>query len=317
MFAKALVVDWGVGQERHTVAAVHCAGPKWCWPVEGVFHGANFAVMFEHSASRFNLFAFRIFCVACLSLAQFVLCGTVGLAGLYAQDLDGELGKERLFTHRIDGGLTLHTRGMGANLQLGKYAGISKIRTLTIEWVSIKSEKEIKSYNPVYDQGKSYVYGKVNAFYAVRIGLGKRHINTRKMRNGAVALGWRYAFGPVIGLVKPVYLEIGYPSIPYDYVVSERYDPDKHGIENIYGRSSGLNGLLEMGVHPGGFGSVALDFEYGGRREMLRMISIGANLDFYPVAAPIMADRFEQNSRLFFTLFAQWNMGRQRELGGS
>jgi hypothetical protein len=262
--------------------------------------------MFEHSTSRFKVFCGHAVLALCLLLCQF----GIGISG---QDL----GAERLFTHRIDGGLTVHTRGIGVDFQFGKYAGASKVRTVSLEIVSIKHEKEVKSYNPVYDQGRSYVYGKVNAFYAVRIGLGKRFVKTRKLRKGAVALGWRYAFGPVVGLVKPVYLEIGYPTIPYDYVVSERYDPEDHGIVNIYGRSSGLNGLLEMTVHPGGFAQLALDFEYGGEREVLRMISVGVNLDAYLVAAPIMAERFEQNSRLFFTLFAQWNMGRQRELGGS
>ena len=245
-----------------------------------------------------------------IALLMPLACAFEGGLGLSAQELAPEL----LFSHRIEGGLTLHTRGMGANLQFGKDAGARKIRTVLLDVVSVKHEKEIRSYNPVYDQGRSYVYGKVNAFYAVRIGLGTRHISTRKFRNGAVALGWHWSAGPVVGLVKPVYLEIGYPGIPYDYVVTERYDPDEHGIEDIYGRSSSLNGLLELTVHPGAFARCAIDFEYGSERDVVRMLSVGATLDFYPVAAPIMAERFEQNSHIFFTLFAHWNMGRQREL---
>ena len=146
----------------------------------------------------------------------------------------------------------------------------------------------------------------------VRLGWGKRTIATPKLRNGAVAIGWKYALGPSLSLTKPVYLEIGYPDIPYSYVLIERYDPAIHGTDDIYGRAGALNGILELTPQPGAFARVAVDFEYGSGREYLRTASVGVNLDAFLTPVEIMAASTGQNDRFFLTLFVHWSFGRQQ-----
>ena len=217
-----------------------------------------------------------------------------------------------VFTHRYEAGLQLHTRGMGGILERGAYRGVGKVSTWSLELVSMKHPKEVRSYNPVYEQAKGYVFGKVNALYMLRLGWGQRTIATPKLRNGGVSVGWHYAVGGTLGLTKPIYLEIGYPDIPYTYLLTERYDPDEHGTDDIYGRAGVMNGILELTPHPGGFARVAADFEYGGPREVLRTVSVGAQLDAFFNRIVIMSSEFDQNSRLFLTLFAHWTFGRQK-----
>lgn len=217
-----------------------------------------------------------------------------------------------VFTHRYEAGLTLHTRGMGGILERGKYRGMGEVRTWSIELTTMKHAKEVRSFNPVYEQAKSYVFGKVNALYMVRLGWGKRTVATPKLRNGGVSIGWHYSFGPVLGLTKPVYLEIGYPNIPYRYLLTERYDPQEHGTDDIYGRAGAMNGILELTPHPGAFLRAAADFEYGGNRETLRTLSVGAQVDAFPTRITIMADEFNQNDRFYLTLFAHWTFGRKK-----
>jgi hypothetical protein len=217
-----------------------------------------------------------------------------------------------VFTHRYEAGLTLHTRGMGGILERGKYRGVGKVSTWSLELASMKHAKEVRSYNPVYEQAKSYVFGKVNSLYLLRLGWGKRTVATPKLRNGGVAVGWHFAFGGALGLTKPIYLEIGYPNIPYTYLLTERYDPEEHGTDDIYGRAGMLNGILELTPHIGGFVRAAADFEYGGEREVLRTLSIGAQLDAFPSRITIMADEFNQNDRFYLTLFVHWTVGRQK-----
>lgn len=219
---------------------------------------------------------------------------------------------ETVFTHRVEGGLSLHTRGMGGHVELGTYRGVGKVNTWSLEVVSMKHPKEVRSFNPVYDQGKSYVFGKVNAAYIARLGWGKRTVSTPKIRNGAVAIGWKYAFGPAVAFTKPIYLEIGYPDIPYRYVLTERYDPNVHGTDDIYGRAGALNGILELRPTPGGFVRVAADFEYSGEREVLRTASVGVQVDAFVTPIEIMAPEFDQNDRFFLTLFLHWSFGRQQ-----
>ena len=94
--------------------------------------------------------------------------------------------------------------------------------------------------------------------------------------------------------------------------MTERYDPDLHGTDDIYGRAGALNGILELTPHPGGYIRGAIDFEYGGTREDLRTLSVGAQIDAFPTRIVIMAEEFDQNDRLYLTLFAHWTLGRQK-----
>ena len=119
----------------------------------------------------------------------------------------------------------------GASSKRGKYRGVGKLSTWSVGFASMKHAKEVRSFNPAYDQAKSYVFGKVNALYILRLGWGKRTVATPKLRNGGVSVGWHYSFGAALGLTKPVYLEIGYPQIPYTYLLTQRYDPAEHGTE--------------------------------------------------------------------------------------
>lgn len=257
---------------------------------------------FSSSASSFSLLRWG-----------WVAWAVVVHLGTLAQEVAGSKeAPSTVFTHRWEAGLTLHTRGMGAHVERGAYRGTGKVRTWSLELASMKHPKEVRSFNPVYDQGKSYVFGKVNAAYMARLGWGTRRVATPKIRNGAVAIGWKFAWGPALALVKPVYLEIGYPDIPYRYVLTERYDPAIHGTDDIYGRAGALNGILELTPKPGGFARVAIDFEYSGEREVLRTLSVGVNLDAFVTPVEIMAPEFNQNDRLFLTLFIHWSFGRQQ-----
>ena len=73
---------------------------------------------------------------------------TLSSFGLHAQSADvspeGEDGPKTVFTHRFEAGLSLHTRGMGGILQRGKYRGVGKVNTWTLEMFSMKHAKEVR-----------------------------------------------------------------------------------------------------------------------------------------------------------------------------
>ena len=224
----------------------------------------------------------------------------------------GEDAPNTVFTHRYEAGISLHTRGMGGLLERGTYRGVGKLSTWSVGFTSMKHAKEVRSFNPAYDQARSYVFGKVNALYILRLGWGKRTVASPKLRNGGVSVGWHYSFGAALGLTKPIYLEIGYPQIPYTYLLTQRYDPSEHGTDDIYGRAGAMNGILELTPHPGGYFRAAADFEYGRERETLRTLSVGIQVDAFLNRVVIMAEEFGQNDRFFLTLFAHWTLGRQK-----
>jgi hypothetical protein len=225
---------------------------------------------------------------------------TAGMAQVAAPQISEP---DIIYNHQITGGLNLHSNGFGAFFHAGKFRGVKTLWYLGADFVSMKHEKEVKSFNPVYEDSKSYVYGKTNSFYVFRPYLGKRKIISRKERPSGVEVSYTWALGPSVGITKPVYLEIGYPSIPYDYLAVERYDPQRHFFDDIYGRASGLRGLGELKVHPGAFGRFAMAFEYHGSRERLKGIEVGVDVDAYATEIPIMAPDIVNSNRQYFLTF--------------
>ena len=87
--------------------------------------------------------------------------------------------------------------------------------------------------------------------------------------------------------------------------------PKYHFSDNIYGRAAWSNGLDQLTVVPGLHVSYALDFEYGNERFQQRSLSAGIACDAFLNPPEIFAEGFEQNPRLFVTLFATFELGRK------
>jgi hypothetical protein len=244
------------------------------------------------------------------TLAIFTLL-TLTLAA-FSQNQSNEDDVKLIYNSQFAGGLSIHTSGAGAFFYLGKYKGIKNIWTFGLDMLYMKHEKEIKSYNPVYEDSRGYVYGKLNNMYVIRPTIGQKHIITEKIRQKGVQVGFHWQVGPSLGITKPVYLEIGYPSIPYDSLQVERYDPERHDIELIYGKASGFRGLSELKLHPGAFAKFAFNFEYSNDNDRIKGIEVGVAMDAYLNEIPIMAEgTVAKNRQLFTTLFLNFFFGKK------
>ena len=166
-------------------------------------------------------------------------------------------------TDEVQLGAIFHTQGFGVNLRRGFYQNAFAVRSIGADLAYFKHPKEIKTSNPIYENGRPYVYGKQNTLQMLRLLIGKHRIRSEKLRRDAVRLSTFWKSGVTLRILKQVYLEIGYPDIPYDYVATERYDPEAHFSDNIYGQASWSNGLDELSLVPGLHAAYGLDFEYG------------------------------------------------------
>jgi len=155
-----------------------------------------------------------------LVISCFLILLTIGLK---AQN-DAYDGATVIYSNQFYGGGQMLTAGFGGQLVLGKYSGYNNIKLKSIEILKLKHPKELKLSNNNGDNSRRFVYGKINAFQTVRLGIGRKKIFTDKLRKGAMSLGFVYTFGPSLGLSKPIYVEIG--EIGSGPSVSQRYDPD-------------------------------------------------------------------------------------------
>lgn len=238
-----------------------------------------------------------------------VLCLCLTSAKILSQE--DAIENTRLF-YRTDksGSIVAHTHGLGVNFRYSKRMTGFKKHVWSAELVSMKHPKEDKSYNPYFEDTKGYVYGKLNSVALLRPAWGIQHTHFSKETKAGVAIATIWQIGPVIGFAKPVYLEIAYPSIPnYETRSTERYDPEKHTMDRIYGKASGMHGIDEIRLYPGIHGKFGLNFEYAPSDDGIKALETGITLDAFFKTIPIMA--FTDNERYYVGLYVHFQWGKK------
>ena len=213
------------------------------------------------------------------------------------------------FTQELWGGVNVHSQGFGISLNYAKFITYKKKRFYTIDIVGMHHEKEYKIFGSIDENAKKFVYGKLNSFYTLRPGIGSRKMIFEKLRDKGLQIALNFSYGPAIGLTKPIYLEVlkinGYGQVIG--VSTEKYDPESHNLYNIYGRGPWSKGLSEARLYPGLFCKLGLEFEYSDERDIIKAIEIGATIDAYPWAIPIMTEI--NNHFIYPTVFINIMLG--------
>jgi len=216
-----------------------------------------------------------------------------------------------LFRSEKTWGILAHTQGLGINYRIGQYTTAASKYLLHIEGVSMKHPKEIKTVNPYFEDAKSFKFGKLNSAAILRLGLEKQKTLNFKPLMGGVEVRYLYTIGINTAILKPIYLSILYPTdIPYKYIpIDEKFDPDKHNSDLIYGRASFFKGFNGLRFYPGAFLKFGFGFDYGAQNDLVRALDLGIIIDGYLQRVPIMA--FETNNNYFITLYVSLHFGKR------
>ncbi len=214
-------------------------------------------------------------------------------------------------------GINLNTSGFGVGAKFSRYIDATHLWTFGADLLFVKHEKETKTWNPVNDpNARPYFYGKLNNFYLLRAQIGRTKIITEKLRRSGVQTSYSWTVGPSLGFTKPIYLEIIYMNEPNNqpYIEIEKFNPDLHFIDNIYGRASSLRGFDELKIYPGAFAKASFTFEYSNERERLKGIEAGVSADLFHKRIPIMAiyddaSKNPKNHQLFLMLYLNFFIG--------
>jgi hypothetical protein len=215
-----------------------------------------------------------------------------------------------IYKQMLYGGGTLHSLGYGVHFTYGRNKTAFKSRIYTFDIVTMKHPKEVRSYYPLSDESRSYVYGKLNYMLVIRPTIGVRNVKFDKIRPSGVAVGYTWRLGPSLAFTRPVYLEIIRSDVnsQFQTIVVEKYDPLVHDANVIYGRAGILRGVNETRIHPGVHGVLALNFEYDPRRDGIKGLEVGAAVDFYPMGdVEIMA--FAENLQTYLTFYVTFQLG--------
>lgn len=239
-------------------------------------------------------------------------------AGLQAQAQRNEEAFERIDTilnkvilrQELSGGAVLHTGGFGFLFRKGYNENWFRKDLWEVEVSGMKSEKQVRVnfYGSYYSNANSYVYGKLNKVYNLRMGLGQQHLLNTKPYWGGVELRFTYYGGFSLGIAKPIYLYIINQS-GFNTIDSQKYDPEKHFIDNIYGRAPFLDGIEKTKFYPGFYGKAGLNFEFGEYNTKVKALELGVLVDGYPIPVPIMA--FSDPHYYFLNFYVNFTFGKR------
>lgn len=219
-----------------------------------------------------------------------------------------------------------HTHGFAMGVNIGTLKTYYLTRFLNFELGELKHIKEFKQsrdLQPIANNvSRAYIFGKQNNLYVIRAGFGEKRYLSEKAKRKGLAVGITYEVGPVLGLLKPYYLELvrnfenGDPVAPF--IQSEKYAPENETLfldfTRIYGSSGFSKGLGELSILPGAQAKFAMHFDWGAFDEFVKALEAGVMIDFFVKEPAIMietAPSGAQNSPLFLNLYINLQFGKR------
>lgn len=143
--------------------------------------------------------------------------------------------------------------------------------TFGLELLNVKHPDEERY--PSLQTGASFIWGKQNYLYSVRLHYGYDKIIYRKAPQQGVQINAGVAGGPTLGIVSPY------------YVLTQggqyrKYDPDEIStLREINGPGRIFQGLGESSIVPGLNARASVSFEFGAFRNNVTGIEIGASAE--------------------------------------
>ncbi len=168
-------------------------------------------------------------------------------------------------------------------------------------------EQKIKIENNTSTFSSSYRYGKINNFYALKLGFGFRKMLAGKPDPGAVSIHWVNLGGFSLGMLKPYYLKMssiaGGDVIKYTDLNKEDFLNEY----NIEGKGGFAKGLDELQMIPGGHFKSALHFDYATAKNVVFAVEAGVNAEYYSQEVQLMASQPARAG--FYNLFVSLQVG--------
>lgn len=216
-----------------------------------------------------------------------------------AQDDDFDYNEE------ISYGLQINTVGGvigGGMLKYAKKVNDRRFRLLSLEVVNIKHPKEVRGL--ASPNASPFIFGKSNYLFSFRPQYGQEFLLFKKASEEGVHINAIVASGLSIGITKPYYvyydsLNLNGTTVSLPYTTSLRDD-------YILGPGYFLDGLNQLGFHPGLNFKGGLNFEFGRFNNSVVGVEVGFMIErFFSNRLELMprAERINQFNSLYLTFY--------------
>ncbi|MEM6765960.1 MAG: hypothetical protein AAF824_06375 [Bacteroidota bacterium] len=197
-------------------------------------------------------------------------------------------------------GAQMTTSGVGLNINY--LFGKSNLQwVIALHANSVRDSRENMIESAFGDQGKRYVYGKMNYFFVLAPSVGIQHNIFPAKKGNIMDVSVGINLGPSIGLTTPYYLEVFNP-VPGNafYGIREKsaYDPAIHAYSDIIGRAGIFNGEFDFNTSIGAHARVYALLDFARAYRYISGFEVGINADLYgdPVEIVASEGRFENQS---------------------
>lgn len=212
-------------------------------------------------------------------------------------------------------GFKLTNDGYGAFMEIGRAQSIKKSLLFQLDITERKHPKEDKQTNPNF-AGPALIFGKINFFYPVKIGVQQQILLGNKSNKNGVSVTANFGGGISLGLLRPYFLDV------FDTVSSTRKSIQYQSADsNLFTDNQKLYYLLATGpsigkgwgnlkIKPGLYAKAALRFDYGRYNEVVSAIEVGITAEYYAKKVPQLV--FTAPKNLFINAYFSILFGKRK-----
>ena len=203
--------------------------------------------------------------------------------------------------------------GYGGFLEFGKRLSSNRSLLYQFEMSERKSMKEEKLQNPYY-QSTAFVFGKINFFYPVKMGVQYELLLGNKGNRNGVNVTANFGGGLSLALLRPYMLQVDKGNINFDMVTYNSPDSLYYLYDDsaiyVAGGPSFSQGWKNIKLTPGLYVKSSLRFDYGKYNEMINGLEVGISAEYYTKNIPLMV-RIDQRN-FFMGIYAAILFGKRK-----
>lgn len=206
-------------------------------------------------------------------------------------------------------GFKLTTDGYGGFLEVARAQSVRRTMLFQLDIAERKHMKEEKLQNDLSPTAP-LIYGKINYFYPVKLGVQQQFNFGNKGNKNGVSLTGNFGGGFILGLLRPYQVQVQKDNGEYAFVGYN--SPDSNYFLNgpFLGGPDLGTGWGNLQVMPGMYAKSSLRFDYGKYNEMINAIEIGVVAEYYTKKIPQMI--YINQKQYFLSAYVSLIFGRRK-----
>lgn len=205
-------------------------------------------------------------------------------------------------------GFKLTSDGYGGFVEIGRAISVRKAWLFQLDISERKHPKEEKQQ--IYSNTSPIIYGKINFFYPVKLGVQYQYLLGNKGNKNGVSVTANVGGGITLGLLRPYLIDVDKQG-ERTYVKYESSDSSYFLDQSVHIAGPGFGkGWGDLKLTPGLYLKPALRFDYGKYNEMVSGLEVGVSAEFYTKKIPQMV--YIEPKSLFFSAYVSVLFGRRK-----